>query len=169
MPSEKAPERLKIPDPVGVYNLEIQTAGILHPAILSTGRPNMKRLTLPLSMLFLCLLALGGAHTQLSAQDASGHWDGAIITPQGDLAINVDLTKGEDGAWSGDISIPAQMAEDIPLADVVVEGNKVSFRMADVPGDPTFTGTMAEDGKTITGPFSQAGAELEFKLTRQDP
>lgn len=129
----------------------------------------MKRLVLPLGALVLCLLALGGTASPLSAQDAAGHWDGAIVTPQGDLPINVDLVKGEDGTWSGDISIPAQMAEDIPLVDVVVEGNKVSFRMADVPGDPTFTGTLAEDGKTIAGPFTQGGAELEFKLTRQDP
>ena len=128
----------------------------------------MKRLVLPLGILILCLLALGPT-SPLSAQDASGHWDGAIVTPQGDLPINVDLAKGEDGAWSGDISIPAQMAEDIPLVDVVVEGNKVSFRMADVPGDPTFTGTLAEDGKTISGPFTQGGAQLEFKLTRVDP
>ena len=27
-----------------------------------------------------------------------------------------------DGVWTGDISIPAQMAEDIPLADVKVDG-----------------------------------------------
>ena len=61
------------------------------------------------------------------------------------------------------------MAQDVPLADVTVEGKTVSFRMADVPGDPTFTGTLSEDGKTIAGPFTQGVAELEFTLTRIDP
>jgi len=50
-----------------------------------------------------------------------------------------------------------------------VEGSKISFMMADVPGDPTFTGTLSEDGKTIAGPFTQSGAEMEFQLTRKDP
>jgi hypothetical protein len=75
----------------------------------------------------------------------------------------------EEGIWSADISIPAQMTEDFPLSDVKVEGREVSFRMADVPGDPTFTGALSEDGKTISGPFTQGGAALEFTLTRKDP
>jgi hypothetical protein len=71
-----------------------------------------------------------------------------------------------EGSWSGDISIPAQATEDFPLSEVTVEGVEVSFLMAGVPGDPTFKGSLSEDGQILSGMFSQGGAELEFNLTR---
>ena len=132
----------------------------------------MNRLCSPLTTLALSFLALALTASHGLAQDApgfAGHWEGGIHTPQGDLGINVDMAQAEDGSWSGDISIPAQGAADIPLADVVVEGTTITFKMADVPGEPTFSGTLSEDGKTISGPFTQGGAELTFTLTRTDP
>jgi hypothetical protein len=132
---------------------------------------NLARFT---SSVVLCLLALGftAIHQEVRAQDPptpAGHWEGAILVPDAPIEINIDLMVDEEGVWSGDISIPAQMAEDFPLADVAVEGSKVSFRMAEVPGDPTFTGTMSDDGKTISGTFTQGGGQVEFSLTRKDP
>ena len=113
-------------------------------------------------------MALAWALGPLGAQETpapAGHWEGAILVPTGELEINVDLMV-EEGAWSGDVSIPAQATEDFALSEVMVDGNKVSFLMAGVPGDPTFEGTLSEDGLTIKGTFSQAGATLEFRLTK---
>ena len=39
--------------------------------------------------------------------------------------------------------------------------------MANVPGTPTFKGTLAADGATISGDFSQGGGSIPFKLTRK--
>ena len=102
----------------------------------------MRKLTRFISTGALCLLALGvtAIQQEIQAQDAptpAGHWDGAIMVPDAPLEINIDLRVDEEGLWSGDISIPAQMAEDVPLADVAVEGSKVSFRIPEVPGDPS--------------------------------
>ena len=119
----------------------------------------------------LFLLPFTWGATAAVAQEGpgfAGHWVGAIQTPNGDLGINVDLAVSEEGVWSGDISIPAQGAVDFALADVVVDGSTVSFRMDGVAGDPTFSGTLSEDGTTISGPFTQGGAELQFILTRQE-
>jgi hypothetical protein len=104
----------------------------------------------------------------LGAQEITpaGHWEGSIHTPDG-IGINVDL-KLEEGIWVGDIGIPAQMAQDITLGDVVVDGSKVSFVMPGVPGDPAFDGALSEDGNQISGMFSQGGASFEFSLTRSD-
>lgn len=118
------------------------------------------------------LLVLGSVWNvrPVMAQDAvtpAGHWEGVIVVPGAELGIDVDLML-EEGAWSGDISIPAQQTQDFVLSDVIVEGTDVSFLMAGVPGDPTFSGKMAEDGQTITGTFSQGGQVLEFRLTRTD-
>jgi hypothetical protein len=114
------------------------------------------------------LTAVVGASGPLGAQEdptAVGHWEGAILVPGGELGIDVDLMV-EDGAWSGDISIPAQATQDFVLSEVVIEGSQVSFVMAGVPGDPTFKGVLSEDGQTLSGTFTQGGQSLDFRLTR---
>jgi len=94
---------------------------------------------------------------------AAGHWSGEIEIPGSPLAFDVDLADGDEG-WSGDISIPAQQLADFALVDVTVDGADVSFRMPEVPGDPTFTGIR--DGDTITGDFAQGDQTFPFTLTR---
>lgn len=114
------------------------------------------------------LLALALAAPSLAAEASSpaGHWKGAIEVPAGRLEIDVDLARAESGAWSGDISIPAQGAKDLALAEVSVLDAKVSFRMPGVPGDPKFAGELSADGATLAGTFSQGGATLRFSLSR---
>lgn len=96
---------------------------------------------------------------------ATGHWTGKVQIPGTPLDIDVDIAAAAGGAWTGDISIPAQGAKDMPLEAIVVEGARIEFRIAGIPGDPTFRGSMAEDGTTISGTFTQAGQEFPFQLT----
>jgi CubicO group peptidase (beta-lactamase class C family) len=103
-----------------------------------------------------------------AAADAAGHWKGAIEIPATPLAIDVDLAAGADGPWSGDITIPAQMARDLPLADIRVEGAAVGFKIADIPGDPTFAGRLSEDGQTLSGTFTQGAQSFPFSLARAE-
>lgn len=95
--------------------------------------------------------------------DASGHWEGSIDIPQMKLEVQVFLVSGIAG-WTGTISIPAQNAKDLPLEKVEIAGEKVSFRIAKVPGNPTFSGTLKDD--TISGDFSQGGMNATFSLRR---
>ncbi len=121
------------------------------------------------ALLLALILALAGTMIQAGAQEApnpAGHWDGTIQVPGQGLGINVDLAV-EDGAWSGDISIPVQQTEDFPLAGITVDGLRVSFKMAGVPGDPSFQGTLSADGGTLTGTFTQGGQSFPFNLERQ--
>ncbi len=97
--------------------------------------------------------------------DMAGHWVGAIEAPGSKLAIDVDLRKNGDG-WEGDISIPAQGAKDLALADFAVDGTGVAFAIPGIPGSPKFVGKLAEDGSNITGDFTQGAATLRFKLER---
>lgn len=115
-------------------------------------------------LLFGLSLGVGESAAQ-DVPSPEGHWEGAIQVPGGELGINVDLMS--DGvSWSGDISIPMQQTEDFPLSDIRVEGARVTFAMAGVPGDPRFDGTISEDGQTIAGTFTQGGQNLTFSLTR---
>lgn len=114
------------------------------------------------------LIALILSPAALLAQSAaapSGHWEGALQVPGQEIKIEVDLaSKGEK--WEGAIGIPAQNMKGYPLTGITVQGDKVTFAMKGVPGDPQFKGTLAKDGKALSGDFTQGGATFPFTLTR---
>jgi len=125
-----------------------------------------KRFDTPLILfVFFAFIAVGLA-SAAPPQDLAGHWEGAIDLPGSKLEVNVDLVKQADGAWKGDISIPAQGAKDLPLAGIKVEGTDVAFAIPAIPGEPTFRGQMSADGAKITGKFTQGGQSFPFTLAR---
>lgn len=98
-----------------------------------------------------------------SEVSATGTWEGAIEIPGSPLGVVVTLA-GEAGSLSGTIDIPAQGAAGMALTAVSVEGQAVTFAIANTPGSPTFDGTL--DGDAITGTFTQSGQAFPFTLTR---
>ncbi len=117
----------------------------------------------PLLLSFLFLPAC------LAAQNADGHWKGAISLPNAELKIAVDLKAGE--TWSGSIDIPAQGLRGYALTEVGVEADRVRFKMGGIPGEPSFDGKLAPSGNAITGTFSQGAQSFAFALERsqKDP
>jgi pimeloyl-ACP methyl ester carboxylesterase len=81
-----------------------------------------------------------------------------------ELKIQV-LLQVRNGAWSGTIDIPQQGARGLRLDAVEINDDEVSFRIAGIPGDPTFSG-RPEGPTRIAGQFSQGGASFPFELTR---
>lgn len=121
-----------------------------------------------LSVLLLgAVLALSGCAPTDDDQggEAAGHWQGAIALPGTELAIRVDLEKAA-GGWSGTVDIPAQGLRGFKLGQVRVRGDAVSFTMPGIPGGPKFVGTLAGDGGTISGEFTQGGQKFPFTLAR---
>jgi len=53
------------------------------------------------------------------------------------------------------------------LSDISVQGAKVNFAMAGIPGDPKFAGKLDADKASMSGDFSQSGQTLPFKLERK--
>jgi len=96
-----------------------------------------------------------------AAPAPSGHWVGTITGPGLETAVDLAM-KGN--VWQGTFSVPAQGVKGVPLADLSVKGNAVSFAIKGAPGDPRFTGTLSADGKTIDGTFSQGGADMPLSL-----
>lgn len=94
---------------------------------------------------------------------AQGHWEGTIDLPDQKLAISVDLAQTA-AVWSGTISIPAQHVAALPLSDIVVKDDTVSFAMKGVPGDPQFSGKLSGEPRTLSGQFTQSGMEMPFAL-----
>ncbi len=96
----------------------------------------------------------------------SGHWEGSIALPDMQLNVIVDLDRDVRGAWTGDIDIPAQGAQDLPLKGIVVSDSSVSFEITIGPGNPRFEGRVSEDGASINGEFIQGGNKFPFSLKR---
>src|SRR5262245_42008105 len=117
----------------------------------------------------LILLLLFAPAISAQAQSAvAGQWEGSINLPGTALGIAVTLTQ-TGNAWTGTIDIPAQGAKGLALGNIVVSGESISFGLPGVPGQPELKGTIAADGKSVTGNFSQNGASFPFKLQRPAP
>ena len=101
-----------------------------------------------------------------SAAEIDGRWDGAIEVPGQPLVIDVDFVSAADGTISGDISIPVQQLHDHGLSAIAVDGDRVTFSIPGIPGEPSFDGTVDADGTTLSGTFTQGGASLTFSLAR---
>lgn len=94
----------------------------------------------------------------------AGHWEGHIELPASDLFVKVDLVR-RDGWWEGSIDIPAQGAVGLLLTGIAVAADSVGFALADIPGEPVFSGRPSPG--EIAGVFSQGGLEFPFRLTRE--
>ncbi len=96
----------------------------------------------------------------------TGYWEGVIKDPGKELKVGVALAKSADG-WKGNIAVPAQNVKAMPLT-ITVEGDAVSFGMPAFPGTPTFKGKVSQDGKSLTGDFTQGTRVVPFALTRTE-
>ncbi len=115
------------------------------------------------------MVVLGVATTLLTVaaaqkKDPAGHWNGVLRVPGQELAFDVDLRHAQN-AWTGDISIPAQNATDLPLTNIAVRADSVIFEIASVPGQPVFHGRMASD--SIAGNLTQGGQNVPFSMHRE--
>jgi CubicO group peptidase (beta-lactamase class C family) len=123
---------------------------------------SLPSLRFPLLLLAALLLMV----SPVAASPFEGHWDGEIQIPGTPLGFNVDLTVDESGALSGTISIPVQGLFGHELVGVVAENESISFRMADIPGDPSFSGTLGDESDVVAGTFTQGGASFPFDMHR---
>lgn len=120
--------------------------------------------------LILAVAVAFGATTAIglaaeSAERFAGHWAGHLALPTGPLEIRVELGSENDSSWRGTIDIPAQGVRGFKLG-VTVAGRRLRFTMAGVPGDPTYTGTLSDNGAGISGEYTQGGARFPFTLQR---
>ncbi len=125
---------------------------------------------LGISVLAAVFLLIGAASAQ--AQEAKafvGDWTGAVSVPGADIDVVCHFRLDADGNLIGTIDSPSQGVYDVKLANVAVEGKKISFGTDDpnIPGDPRFEGTLDDGGVKISGGFSQGGVEGTFELTKQ--
>jgi CubicO group peptidase (beta-lactamase class C family) len=116
----------------------------------------------PLFLLFVFIIPL------TAGEEVSGIWKGSLSLPGTALEFTIVLSIDDQKEIRGSIDIPAQGAKDLPLFDLALNLPDISFKIQDVPGDPTFNGKLSDDGKTISGTFSQGGQTFSFSMTNDD-
>jgi hypothetical protein len=108
------------------------------------------------------LLTASASHARQAAPPPSGQWIGTLPAGPG-LEMEFNLArKGTE--WYGTISVPQQGTKGLPLGEVTVKGQTVTLAIKGAPGDPRFSGTLSEDGKTISGTFTQGDGSLPLSL-----
>jgi hypothetical protein len=117
-----------------------------------------------LAVLLLLLLPFLRAQT---AADPSGHWEGAIHAPFGEISIEIDLAKNGEGAFVATYGNLNDNLKGFPLANVAIEGRSVHLELK-ANGGGTFEGKLSADAKSIPGVFITAagGFSVAFDLTR---
>ncbi len=107
------------------------------------------------------------ALAQTEASAFEGRFEGTITGPGlGDgLEITVHI---EASAETGKIDIPAQGVKGRALVDFEATPDGLRFLIDGIPGEPTFVAQLSEDGETLSGPYTQAGADFRFSLVRID-
>src|SRR5262245_3065104 len=109
----------------------------------------------------LCGLGLMGA---AQTPDIAGPWYGTFSPAGTPMEISVIFQSG-GGSWIGSLILAD--GRGIPLREVNVAGNSVSFSL-DVPqAKATFKGTVSADQSELAGEFMQDPTRFPLKLSRQ--
>ena len=127
----------------------------------------MKRILRTVLAVLLWVASLSFSPSGQSLTRADGHWEGSIDINSKKLEVLIDLAHKPDASWIATIDIPDRGLKGYPLADLVVEGDRVSFAMRDLRGAPLFKGALIENGAAISGDFIQAGRAFHFRLERR--
>lgn len=125
-----------------------------------------KRIALVLAA--FVLLAVPPAQAQ-DAEPFLGPWKGTISIMGMELEIRVDLLLDESKQVKGTIDVVTQGVMGVPLGNIEIKDKAITFMIAppDVPGEPTFKGTLDATGKKISGEFTQSGYAGTFAIEKE--
>jgi hypothetical protein len=100
--------------------------------------------------------------TQAAKDSLLGSWIGEATTPLGKLPIVMRFEKNAAGEFVALFDQPEQGARGLPLADVMLDGDKLTWRLPQAGA--SFTGTL-QNGKFV-GAVAQSGASLPIEFAR---
>ena len=119
--------------------------------------------TLRTTLVVSLLVAPTAVHAQTT--DPTGHWDGAITIPGGEIPFQVDVAKDDHGRLIATYSRPENNLKGLPLANVSLDGRAITFELT-VDGGVKFFGTLATDSKTISGDVTARIGNAPFSMNR---
>jgi len=119
----------------------------------------MKKLLFLISLLLLC--------QQGFSQTIAKDYDGTIKLPGIELDLSIHL-ENMDKQWTGTLDIPKQNIKGMVLSELTVDDDTLSFKLPEVPGNATYSGTFSTSFDQIVGTFTQGGQKLELVFKRLD-
>ncbi len=111
----------------------------------------------------LVFLAVSTALLAQSEIVGAGHWEGSLKVPRREMKLSVDLAR-IGGEWTGTLNLPDQNIKNLPLANIRVERNLVTFELSGIPGNPTFDGEVSPGGDILAGDFGGGGGSVSCEL-----
>lgn len=112
-------------------------------------------------------LALAGG-SAAAAQDAAGDWLGKVTIPTGEtLTITAHLAQGADGAWQGTAGSPDQTLAPLPMTDIKVGGEQLSFAAPSV--NAAYKGRWDPAAHAWVGTLTQGAFDMPLTLARGVP
>jgi hypothetical protein len=121
---------------------------------------------LPRTVVALALSLLSARLGHAEAPSPTGHWDGAIHAPYGDVRVAVDLEVDDAGRLRGTFSNPGERINGLPLASAAVDGRSVDLRIKAGADPQAFKGTLSADGRSMSGQFLVSVYGVPFDLAR---
>ena len=100
------------------------------------------------------------------AQDVTGDWQGTLSVGQVQLRLILHVDKAEDTTWKATLASIDQSPDWVPgdpVDSVTVSGTSFKFAVAALRG--AYDGTIAADGSSVAGTWTQGGS-LPLTLVR---
>ena len=120
--------------------------------------------TLVVSLLAAFAASPAGAQ---STPDATGHWEGTITAPMGQIDLEIDVVREASGTLAATYAQKATSVRGLPLTQVTLEGRTLTFVLFNGgPGGGSFKGDLLGDGKTISGEVKATMGSAPFMLYR---
>jgi uncharacterized protein (TIGR03435 family) len=117
--------------------------------------------------LMVCFAIVAGMFgTVARAQDLSGNWQGTLKVGK-DLRVVFNVYKGDKDGWSAKLYSIDQTQQAIPVNSVTHQGSDIKITVDMIGG--SFAGKLSEDGKTMTGTWTQGNTPFPLVLTLATP
>jgi hypothetical protein len=97
------------------------------------------------------------------AANPAGDWHGTLKTGGPELRLVLHVQQTGEGAFQATLDSIDQGANGIPVSGVKLQGNHLTLDVQAVKGG--YEGAVSEDGKTITGTWSQGGRDMPLTFT----
>jgi len=114
----------------------------------------------------LAVLATSPAAAQATV-DPTGHWEGTITAPMGQIDFEIDVVRDATSALSATYGQRASSVRGLPLTQVALDGRSFTFVLSTGgAGGGAFKGDILSDGKTISGDVKATVGSAPFTAYR---
>lgn len=123
---------------------------------------------IPASTLVVSLIAVSASVAAAqSAADPTGHWEGTVTAPMGQIEFELDVARDTSGTLVAAYGQKATGVRALPLTNVRIDGRTFTFVLFNGgPNGGSFKGELLTDGKTISGAVEAPLGSAPFMMYR---